>query len=305
MAVVVSLLASRAAEAAKPCEGCVSVNAEGPPGRPLVVLLHGDEGTPHKLVSLWRATAKARDLVLFAPRCPRAEGCTGSWWRWGGDPSWLLDAVEEMSAAHEVDEERRYLVGWSGGATYMGMNGARWFHTFAAIALAGGGAPPSDDACHPSAGGSCAPVYHLMGDSNPHFALAEATRSYFVGCGHAVTQVLRRGAGHTAEWHAFAHGHRDLVDWLLARPRDCPPPSSAASAAAAPSAKAPPSEPRHENEGPAAAAPGPREARCGCKVAGFSPPRGAPGWWLPLLLFAARRRTQRTTPTLITCHSAA
>src|SRR5688500_9495387 len=90
--------------------GCIVVRGGDGPRR-LVVVLHGDEGSPIKVAGAWREAAKKHGLVVFLPRCPRSEGCQGSWWRWRGDPAWLLGQVEKIAA---IDPERRYLAGWSG-----------------------------------------------------------------------------------------------------------------------------------------------------------------------------------------------
>jgi hypothetical protein len=258
------------------CPGCVVVGdetAEAPRG--LLVALHGDEGTPAKVLSAWQPAAAAHGVVLFAPQCPRAERCSGSWWRWQGDPAWLLARTEEVTKEYGVDPARRWVTGWSGGATYLGMFGSRWFEAFAAISLGGGGAPPGTSACFPRAGGSCAPVHYLMGDRNPLFSLAEATRSYFEGCGHAVTWDLQAGANHGGEWRAYSLGVEEILGWLLAHPAGCsepPPPESVPSASVAP-------PPGPSPASPSASAPPPSGAstpvpRCGCTVSA----QGAPSW---------------------------
>src|SRR5262249_35410391 len=150
---------------------------EPPDPMPLLVVLHGDEGSPDRLVSAWKAAAADAGVLLFAPKCPKDEGCTGSWWRWHGDPAWLEREVGALEASHRIDPRRRFLAGWSGGAPYLGLFASRWFPRFAALSLAGGGAPPSDPAiCAPRA---CVPVHYLMGDRNPLFSLAASTRDYF------------------------------------------------------------------------------------------------------------------------------
>src|SRR5262249_8198989 len=104
-----------------PCAGCVVLMPAGAPTAPmpLLVVLHGDDGSPARLVSTWKRAASDAGVVLFAPRCPKDEGCSGSWWRWRGDPAWLERHVSAIEAKYPIDPERRFLAGWSGGATYL------------------------------------------------------------------------------------------------------------------------------------------------------------------------------------------
>lgn len=275
----------------------LTVGESGAPNRPLIVVLHGDEGSPHKVMGLWRTAAKHHDVIVHAPRCPASAGCRGSWWRWNGDPAWLLARVDELTEAHAIDPDRRYLVGWSGGATYMGMRADRWFASFAAIALAGGGAPGTR--CAKRTGPTCGGVYYLMGDRNPHFDLADATRRQLSECGHALHWDLQEGFGHKAEWHAFASKRDTIAEWLLARPRcSAPAPSLASSAAQAPepapslasSAQAAEPAPAPSSHPPAVPPSDPPPASCTCALSPSSH-----GSWplLVLTLLAAVRAARR------------
>ncbi len=109
-------MAALADEVDFPCAGCVVMGEANAQPRPLLVLLHGDEGGPSRIVAAWRDVAAKRGMVLFAPTCPRALGCVGSYWQWDGDPKWLLDRVADVEAKYRVDATRRYLGGWSGGS---------------------------------------------------------------------------------------------------------------------------------------------------------------------------------------------
>lgn len=74
-----------------PCPGCVSSFPGGADPRPLLVLLHGDGESAASMLEAWDPSAGARGAAILALSCPRSEGCkTGSFWRWDGDPSWLL-----------------------------------------------------------------------------------------------------------------------------------------------------------------------------------------------------------------------
>jgi len=305
VAAVPSAVSAQPAPADAPCTGCVVVM---PPGAaagplPLLVVLHGDEGSPGRLVSAWKRSASEAGVVLFAPRCPTEEGCSGSWWRWGGDPAWLERRVSAIEAKHPIDPARRFLAGWSGGATYLGLFAPRWFPRFAAVSLAGGGAPPSDrTTCAPplraaTAAGACAPVHYLMGDKNPLFSLAESTRDYLRACRHAVTWELLPGKDHGGEWRAYAAPEQTtaILGWLLSHPQGCDADADAAAppgdAGVAEPAREGPALHSDETRAPPALPPSPATgSRCGCHAPGAAAGWDAGAWILGAALLASRRR---------------
>lgn len=266
-----------------PCAGCVVAGADATAGAsgaalPLIVVLHGDEGSPKKVAALWGALAErgvcgaiggepgphacssdeqgtpaAQRFVMLAPRCPKVAvgsdpGCTaGSFWRWDGPPAWLFAQVAALAERVSLDRARIGLAGWSGGTTYIGMHAESWFVpdaatglSFASILMVGGGMSQREGACTPAAGGACAPVRYLMGDKNPYFDLAESTRDAMTRCGHDVAWERLAGADHGAEWRAYERRAAELALWLLAHPAGCvsPRPPALAPSAAASSAPA-------------------------------------------------------------------
>lgn len=307
------------------CTGCTLIS-NGPDGdvQPLVVVLHGDEGSPRKVGPLWTplgengvcrgdasAPAKSRaphvcpsllspdeerrPLRVFAPQCPRSEGCKGSWWRWFGDVRWIADRIDEVSELVGVDPKRIYLAGWSGGASYLGMASPAWFPQIAALSLAGGGGP-ARGSCLSSAGKSCAPIHHLMGDRNPLFELAISTRDAFIACGHEVTWELVPGADHAGEWRAYSARAAEIAWWLLDHPAGCAPAAAPLNAAEPdagiePSSAPPSSAPSITIEAPTVVPP----PRSGCSCETASPkPMGPWRWLWPGLLGmlgASRRRS--------------
>jgi predicted esterase len=109
-----------------------------------------------------------------------------------------------------VDRDRVYLVGWSGGATYIGMNASAWPNEFAAIVIHGGGQPPDDDDCP-----SHLPAYFLVGDRNPAFPAAKRLRAYLETCGQEVRWDLVEGADHGDEDAALdANKAHRILGWL-------------------------------------------------------------------------------------------
>jgi MYXO-CTERM domain-containing protein len=262
--VLAALLASRTSAAAPiatrtvdvPCKGCIlSVPATEAGAAPLLVLLHGDGGeSPLRLVEAWERFAAPRGIALLALACPRDLGCHGSWWQWDGDPAWLAARVEAARAHARIDPARVALVGWSGGASYLGRRLEDLGPTFSAVVFHGGGIPPA---------GSCAarplPTYFLVGDGNPLHHLAMRLRDDAARCGHEVTWDLIPRADHAGEWKAQAARAEAVLAWVsshpraavaaVATPRDAgatPPPSTLASPDAAvttPASAPPPTRP--------------------------------------------------------------
>ena len=295
------------AEPVPPCAGCrlSTPSSDGP--APLLVVLHGDEGSPTKLYGAWKAATEKAGVVLFAPRCPTDRGCSGSWWRWDGDPSWLIGEVSKLEGAHAIDPARRYLAGWSGGTTYLTFHMRSWFPTFVAVSLAGGGAPSRDGQCLEHAGGECAPIHWLAGDRNPLFSLAEAARTEIEQCGHDVTWELHQGADHAGEWRAYQREVGDILGWLSVRSQGCGAPLPAATSATATSTGATstaaggprldettPAPSRNASVHAANVPPFRREGRCTCSVDEGRDGRCATlGIGLTAAVIAFRRRGSR------------
>jgi poly(3-hydroxybutyrate) depolymerase len=192
---------------AAPCAGC-ALDVPRRHGRvPLLVIMHGDHERASAAADRWREAAHARGWAVLSLQCPcKSE----SWYKWDGSPSWIRAQVDAVARKIAVDRERIYLVGWSGGATYIGMNAPAWPNDFAAVVIHGGGQSPEDDACP-----SHLPAYFLVGDRNPAFPAAKRLRAYLEACGQEVHWDLVRGADHRDEDDALDAGRaRKIVGWL-------------------------------------------------------------------------------------------
>jgi poly(3-hydroxybutyrate) depolymerase len=220
VALVVDEPAARGAGAATrlrgPCTGCLASLPAGTEPRPLLVLLHGDGEGPATMLAAWETAAAARGIVVFAPACPRDEGCTsGSWWKWDGAPTWLLRQVDALAATRPIDRTRAWIAGWSGGATYVAWHTQELERAFAAIVLHGGGVRPRDAAC----ASPRAAVYFLGGDANPLHYLTDDLRAHYALCGQELTWNVVPGADHAAERAALAPRREAILDWLEAHHR--------------------------------------------------------------------------------------
>ncbi len=200
---------------------------------PLIVALHGDNGSPARLVELLQAEAERRGYAVLALACPRQLGCDHrSFWQWGGSPSWLWAQVEALAAALRAPQgqtpacsinlQQVYLLAWSGGASYLTDVMVDLPARFAAVALLGGGMPSRH-------GDVCArcrvPIYYAMGERNPLLALARSAAETLRHCGHPLREVVLPRADHQGEWAALAHGKvADVLAFFAANPAGCPEP---------------------------------------------------------------------------------
>ena len=213
VAVVVVLAASRANAGA--CKRCVVELPTGSDPVPLVVVLHGDREHAPAAAARWHTAVKQRGWALLALDCPTELGCIDSFWKWDGDPSWVIAEVETVRARRAIDPRRIYLVGWSGGASYIGSRAPDWTATFAALVIHGGGMPPRSTDCASHG----PPAYFLVGDNNPLHGLNERLRDYLEACHQEVTWDLVRGGDHAREEAALtAKKAAAILDWLDARP---------------------------------------------------------------------------------------
>ena len=192
---------------------------EAPAGKdpvPLVVVLHGDREHAAAAAARWHAAAKKRGWALLALECPKAEGCEDSWWKWDGDPSWIGDQIDAAGKTRAIDRALVYLVGWSGGGSYIGYRAQAWSSRFAALVVHGGGMAPASADCPEQA----LPVYFLVGDRNPLHELAKRLRTYFDGCKQEVVWDLVKGADHGKEEAALTAKKADaILGWLADRKR--------------------------------------------------------------------------------------
>jgi predicted esterase len=176
---------------------------------PLVVVLHGDREHAKQAAARWRTAVKEKHWALLALECPKDEGCKDSWWKWDGDPQWVLDQIAATREKHTL--ARVFFIGWSGGATYLGWHSQAWAPEAAAIVFHGGGAAPSDQSC------VTLPAYFLVGDKNPLHHLATGLREYFDTCKQEVVWDLVKGGNHAREAKALtAKKARAILDWLAA-----------------------------------------------------------------------------------------
>jgi hypothetical protein len=202
----------RAEELPAPCKGCV---AELPPGRqdavPLLVVLHGDREVARTWHARWRGPAFERGWAVLALQCPEHLGCrAGCWYCWNGSPRWIRTQVDRLARKGHIDRERIVLVGWSGGASYLGLHADAW-RAFAAIVFHGGGTPPPHGRCKRTA----ARAYFLVGEDNVYYDAAKDLRQYLRRCRSTIVWDELADADHEDEAVALDAQKADsILAWI-------------------------------------------------------------------------------------------
>jgi len=178
-------------------------------------VLHGDNDNGRERAKKWRPAVLRRGWALLSLNCPESRGCPdGSWYRWQHDPGWVRDQVREVTERVRIDTSRIYIVGWSGGATFIGKHLQHWPRMFAAAVIHGGGVPPRSSECPERP----FPAYFLVGDKNPSHGAAKRLRAYFEACAQEVRWDLLPGANHPKEDAALTpEKASEILEWLATR----------------------------------------------------------------------------------------
>lgn len=207
-----------------PCPGCLVVlPARVPRGTPLLVALHGDEGDPALVASLWGPVTSARGVILFAPRCPTSSGCQASWWAWlqsgpAYDDGWLGRQTQLVERRYRIDREREYIAAWSGGADFLGWYALRHADRFAGSAFVAGGVPYTA-ACPQRR--MAAIFLGSDADFRTESGQPAQVRATLARCGDATAALSLHGADHQATIMSLQTGGygAQILRWLLAHHR--------------------------------------------------------------------------------------
>ena len=213
-----------------PCARCItSVPAAYDPSvpTPLVISLHGDEGTPTTSHRIWKQAALESGYILVSLACPRDLGCkkrwgTGDWHPGGpaGSVAWIEAQLDAVEAAYNVDRARIYIVGGSRGAVYVGFHADALAPRIAGAAMYAGG--------YSSVSGKCAacalPVYILVGDRDYLLDIARKAQRWFLDCGSEVMFDKLRRVSHAGAGKALLRGKaKAILAWFSTRPNACLP----------------------------------------------------------------------------------
>lgn len=115
---------------------------------PLVIHLHGDGGYEYDNPDVWTSpqymdVAKSINAIGIIPNTPDKTSGFRRWWE-GYEPTyWLVDLIAELKRTYNIDENRIFISGFSGGAVVTTSNlVADWPEIFGgggAMMLGGGG----------------------------------------------------------------------------------------------------------------------------------------------------------------------
>jgi predicted esterase len=193
---------------------------------PLILGLHGDEGDPARSVnSSWKRVVNEQFIFV----APKAANPGGSWYQAKEQNSlWMDNLLKSLFAKYNIDLDRVYIWGLSGGAMFISSYASTRQHQFAAIQFNMGGSgsswkrsssPPLQE-CKIPARFVVSPTDKLRSSA---FSLYELLQSQ----GHEAKWVDANCSGHCWDKVESATGARD---WLLshvrcqkARPAGCAP----------------------------------------------------------------------------------
>ena len=117
----------------------VPENAKASPA-PLLLCLHGSGRTGEELLKRWKGHADKEGIILVGPDAKNPQNWNSS----VDSPDFLRDVIVDVMANHEVDPQRLYVFGHSGGAMYGILVGLLESKYFAAVAVHAGALQPQE-----------------------------------------------------------------------------------------------------------------------------------------------------------------
>jgi hypothetical protein len=183
---------------------------------PLVVALHGDEGSSFAVKYHWEtAWQEHQDFVVVLPQSPSQLVDPNEGWDNQPDVSamFLWGVLEDVAARYDVDISRMYLTGLSAGGWFIGQRGFAFQHVFAAVQLSCGSSPvpyeyelPANARCKTAARFAVSEDDFLYDESL-------SMRDALVERGHEVEFVTTSCSGHCCGGPTpYA---RDAYDWFI------------------------------------------------------------------------------------------
>jgi len=175
-----------------------------PPGDtplPLVVVLHGDEGSPNIVKNQWEGLWQSeQSFVLVAPHEPHQQVDGGN-----GDNGWdnyqpetdqfLRTMLDDVGPRYDIDIERVYGTGVSAGAWIGGRLFYRFQNVFAAVQLSCGSAG-SPDYIEPTDPSCRLPTRFEIAADDFLYSSAESNAEALMGYGNEVEFSTTACSGH-------------------------------------------------------------------------------------------------------------
>jgi pimeloyl-ACP methyl ester carboxylesterase len=161
---------------------------------PLLLALHGDEGTPDYIYSVFKGLqgTSGGAFILVAPKAPFGGG---SWYQSTSNHTTFINAViDKLLKQYNIDQDRIWVTGWSGGATFLGYYAIKRQDILAAVVyhMGGGGG----GSYSPPAGSCKIPGRFVIGTADFLYNLAQKQYNTMKQNGHSVKWVELPGVGH-------------------------------------------------------------------------------------------------------------
>lgn len=135
---------------------------------PLVVLLHGSGGNGTFMISRWQDIATREHIVLLAPDSLHTDI---GWDIRNDGPDYIHAAIQEAASGHQIDFQRLYLFGQSGGAVYALNLAMLESEYFAAAAYHAGGWRKPAEYHFADYAKRKIPIASYVGDKDEYFSL--------------------------------------------------------------------------------------------------------------------------------------
>ncbi len=163
---------------------------------PLLLALHGDEGTPDYIYSVFLGLQKSSGAFILA--APKAPFGGGSWYQATSQHVTFVNAVlTALLGKYNIDQDRIWITGWSGGATFLGYYAILREDVLAAVVyhMGGGGG----GSYSPPAGSCKIPARFVIGSADFLYDLAKTQYNTLTAKGHETVWVELPGVAHKFE----------------------------------------------------------------------------------------------------------
>jgi uncharacterized protein (TIGR03382 family) len=163
---------------------------------PLLFALHGDEGTPDYIYSVFYGLQKSSGaFILVAPKAPFGGG---SWYQATAQHvDFINTAIAQVLTKYNIDQDRIWITGWSGGATFLGYYAILRQDILAGVVyhMGGGGG----GSYTPPAGSCKLPARFVIGSADFLYDLAKTQYTTLTNKGHETVWIELPGVAHKFE----------------------------------------------------------------------------------------------------------
>ncbi len=162
---------------------------------PVLLALHGDEGTSDYIYSVFRGLQNDTGgaFILIAPKAPFGGG---SWYKaTSSHYTFINNVISWTLSKYNIDQDRLWITGWSGGATFLGYYAPKRQDILAAVIYHMGAGGVGSYSPPPA---SCkVPARFVIGSNDFLYKLASSHYSLLKGQGHQVDWIELKGVGHS------------------------------------------------------------------------------------------------------------